>query len=37
MRRFNDDDRILARSLADQLGHLTLLDEVLAEPDEIDL
>lgn len=36
MRRATQDEASLAREFAEQLGQLELLDEVLAEPDEID-
>ncbi len=36
MRRASEDEAILAREFAEQLGLTALLDEVLAEPDEIE-
>ena len=37
MRRFTSEERLLAEALAEELGHQSLLAEVLAESDEIDL
>lgn len=37
MRRLGPEEKSLAQSLAGELGHRALLDEVLAEKDEIDL